>query len=696
MGLDRKHRIEILDGTLSALRQGFYEKNGKQINLSISAEQMEECRVILPEEASIYAKSECDTLCFGVGTRATFDCINTDSVSAALELSGESEYKIKDNEKKEPLILNFADSFMPGGLVRSGAKAQEEDLCRQSSLLLSLESKAASEFYSHNRKNKSPLGTDAFILTPHVEIIRDRQGNFLDKPCIAAVLTCAAPDIRKGMHGIDKWAYRHLLRRRIEGMLKFASHEGYTKIVLGAWGCGVFGNPPEFISDVFYETFRNDNSKKIFYSVVFAVLDSSAEKKTFNEFYKNFGRENFWRDEDMEEIDQIHAEMRKKEKYLDKIQGCLIGGAAGDALGYAVEFINADYIFIRYGKNGITSYKLDKETGKALISDDTQMTLFTAAGILEQETHFRHKGICCDLPDHIEYCYLEWLRTQEISYKKHLEEIKFGKHKNMTWLCDVPELYSLRAPGNTCLSALEERRERKNSRHHEPGFIDNPLNDSKGCGGVMRAAPIGLVDAADINTLIESSAETAAITHGHPLGYIPAAMLSVIVKIIVFSEKKRTLENIIETSHKRISDYFKKNKYIKQFDEIIKLAIELSKNDKPDLQNIESIGGGWVGEEALAIAIYCALRHENDFSAGIIAAANHSGDSDSTAAIAGNILGALHGYSAIDEKWKTNLELHDVIMELATDLCHGCPTHEYSRYKDKDWDRKYIYCRWKE
>lgn len=694
MGLNNKQRIEILESTLSALKQGFYEKNGKKTKMSLSTGQMEECRVILPEEASIYAKSECDTLCFGVGTRATFECIDTDSVSVALNLSHKSAYSLSDNAKKEPLILNFADSFMPGGLARSGAKAQEEDLCRQSSLLLSLESHTAEEFYNHNRMNKSPIGTDAFILTPKVEIIRDRQGNFLDKPCIAAVLTCAAPDIRKGLHGIDKGAYRHLLRHRIEGMLKFASHEGYTRIVLGAWGCGVFANPPALISDVFYEIFRNGNFKELFDTVIFAVLDSSKEKKTFNEFYRNFGGENFWRDDDMEEIDQIHAEIRKKEKYLDKIQGCLIGGAAGDALGYAVEFMSAENIFKCYGKNGIDHYKLDMETGKALVSDDTQMTLFTAAGILKLETHFRHRGIGGDLGSFVKYCYLEWLRTQEISYKRHLEETQLGKHSNMTWLCDVPELYSRRAPGNTCLSALKSRRSTSKRDYGE--YTKNPINDSKGCGAVMRAAPIGLVDAYDMRLLIEESAETAALTHGHPLGYIPAAMLSVLVEIIVFAKEKRPLEKSIQMAQNLIMKFFKKEHYIRDFENIIKLAVSLAKNDRPDLKNIEAIGEGWVGEEALAIAIYCSLRHENDFSAGIIAAANHGGDSDSTAAIAGNILGALHGYKAIDEKWKKDLELHDVIMELATDLCHGCPTHEYSRYKDKDWDRKYIHCRWKE
>lgn len=392
------------------------------------------------------------------------------------------------------------------------------------------------------------------------------------------------------------------------------------------------------------------------------------------------------------EIDQIHAEMRKKEKYLDKIQGCLIGGAAGDALGYAVEFMSAENIFKCYGKNGIDHYKLDMETGKALISDDTQMTLFTAAGILLQETRFRHRGICGDLWNYIETCYREWLHTQEVSYHSHLEKVKIGKYENKTWLADVPEMYNRRAPGNTCISALNQRRSFENLQHG--GFVDNPINGSKGCGAVMRAAPIGLTSNFDKNYLIENSAETGAITHGHPLGYIPAAMLSVIVNLIVFSQEKNNLEKIILQSKELVSDYFRDTKYIKDFRKIINFAVKLAKNKENDLKNIEAIGEGWVGEEALAIAIYCSLRHENDFSAGIIAAANHGGDSDSTAAIAGNILGALHGYSAIDEKWKTNLELHDVILELATDLCHGCPTHEYSRYKDKDWNRKYIYCRW--
>ena len=113
------------------------------------------------------------------------------------------------------------------------------------------------------------------------------------------------------------------------------------------------------------------------------------------------------------------------------------------------------------------------------------------------------------------------------------------------------------------------------------------------------------------------------------------------------------------------------------------------------MENIKQLGEGWVAEETLAIAIYCSLKYRNDFSKGIIAAVNHSGDSDSTGAVTGNILGALLGYSGIEDKWKKNLELHDVICEMAEDLCYGCHMSEYSDYYDEDWVRKYIKIHWK-
>ncbi len=101
-------------------------------------------------------------------------------------------------------------------------------------------------------------------------------------------------------------------------------------------------------------------------------------------------------------------------------------------------------------------------------------------------------------------------------------------------------------------------------------------------------------------------------------------------------------------------------------------------------------------KETLGISLYCSLRHQDSFSAGVTAAVNHDGDSDSTGAVTGNILGALLGYHAIEEKWKQELELFDVILEMADDLCYGCPMSEYSDNDDPDWCRKYINLYWRE
>ena len=91
----------------------------------------------------------------------------------------------------------------------------------------------------------------------------------------------------------------------------------------------------------------------------------------------------------------------------------------------------------------------------------------------------------------------------------------------------------------------------------------------------------------------------------------------------------------------------------------------------------------------MGISLYCALRYQNDFSAGVIASVNHKGDSDSTGAVTGNILGALVGYGAIEDKWKEKLELRDVILEIADDLSRGVPASETGDCEDKGWLNKY-------
>lgn len=359
----------------------------------------------------------------------------------------------------------------------------------------------------------------------------------------------------------------------------------------------------------------------------------------------------------------------------DRIRGCLFGGAMGDALGYPVEFLTESQIRGKFGEAGITAYELDYASGKALISDDTQMTLFTADGLLFGSTRGYLRGVGAPPSYYISMAYSDWLWTQEYT---------FGQRPDISvsWLLDVPELYSRRAPGNTCLSALKAR----NAQRSVDRFMVPPINSSKGCGGVMRVAPLGLIM---VRQPAHEAAEVAAITHGHPLGYIPAAILSQMIHYIVYEGFgiEKALEQGISVSER----LFRDEPFFNDMVRILKKAAEMSGNGLSDSVNIRSIGGGWVAEEALAIAVYCSLRHKDNFTNGIIAAVNHNGDSDSTGAITGNILGALLGYDAIETKWKTNLELSDVILEIADDLSNENPFSDDDRCEPK-WEKKYVFC----
>lgn len=694
----RYDNIEMLQDTLRILDQGSYTVDGRTVNLKLSKNEMAAVHVLLPDDVRDIC-SRTDFKKVHVIGRCGHGCENMDSFTAARQ-----QYKsfchMFDKDSKPVLVLNLANPVNPGGGVRRGARAQEEDLCRKSSLLVSLESGHAQKYYAYNRSLHTYMGSDAMIFTPKVEIIRDENGNLLDETVIVSVLTCAAPMVRQGREGMSENAYQDMVYNRIMGMLKCAAYFGYKNLVLGAWGCGAFGNDARVISDLFYRAlkemeFNGMHEKDFFRRIDFAVLDRTPDQYNFKEFYRNFAFDNFYREENQKETDAAWKRIKETEVYLDKIRGSLFGGAVGDALGYPVEFFGESEIFSRFGETGIQQYVFDKVSGKALISDDTQMTLFTANGILVADTRVSMRGIGGTPHHYIPLSYQDWLRTQEMSFAESQKQPKGYTNGSISWLSDVPELYSRRAPGNTCLSAL---RRQKNGKGSSGSFIDNPQNDSKGCGGIMRVAPLALKHYPDtqIRDLDREGAEIAAITHGHSLGYMSAAVLVHMISRIVYSESPRTLKEIVLEAKETNAEIFAGDRHLKELTDIIDLAVSLSENGKSDLDNIHRIGQGWVAEETLGIAIYCSLRHQDDFSAGVIAAVNHRGDSDSTGAVTGNILGAFLGYGAIDGKWKKDLELADVIIEMADDLCHGCQMNEYSHYQDRDWIRKYVEMQWKD
>ncbi len=362
--------------------------------------------------------------------------------------------------------------------------------------------------------------------------------------------------------------------------------------------------------------------------------------------------------------------MRERSKFL----GSMVGGAVGDALGYPVEFLSASEIGREFGKAGVTDYIL--HNGVAEISDDTQMSLFTAAGLLLGMTRGVLRGFLVAPHEYaVVLCYRDWYRTQTSPYPLPQGERRYS------WLANVKELYHRRAPGNTCLSALAQGGE---------GTMERPINDSKGCGGVMRVAPVGLFYCGT-NCPLEGSdlaaARVAAFTHGHPLGYAPAAMLAHIIRCIV--EYGESIEAAAMHALSAAEPYFRRQDYRDRQRALIERALTLAASGGDDLKNIQALGEGWVAEETLAIAVYCAVRYSDDFARGVCAAVSHGGDSDSTGAVTGNILGAVLGMDAIPKKYTERLELCDVIQEIANDL-YLCGSMKEEDFADTAWRQKYV------
>lgn len=347
-------------------------------------------------------------------------------------------------------------------------------------------------------------------------------------------------------------------------------------------------------------------------------------------------------------------ERMESESKRHRFTGCMLGGAVGDALGAPVEFMTLDEIIDRFGPDGITEYAA-AYGGLGSITDDTQMTLFTAEGLMRAWMRGSSKGIA-SLPSIVGHAYLRWLQTQG---ETPVINMDFGSDEK-GWLFKHKELHSRRAPGNTCLSALRTMR----------SLSSTALNNSKGCGGVMRVAPVGLF----AHQMQKSAAETfdlgtrlAAITHGHPTGSLTAGVFAVLIKELLNGE---SLPQALAVA----MNVLRGHDSHEETTQAITKAQDLALTSLPSTAAIRQLGEGWVAEQALAISIYCALKSHN-FEHGVILAVNHDGDSDSTGSIVGNLLGTLHGESAIPVKWLKDLELQEVIRELGDDL-----------YALKDWN----------
>ncbi len=304
--------------------------------------------------------------------------------------------------------------------------------------------------------------------------------------------------------------------------------------------------------------------------------------------------------------------------HVERVLGCLFGGAVGDAFGYPVEFLSLSRIRKTYGVGGIAGPVLnDHDLWE--VSDDTQMTLFTVEGLVDGLVG----GV--DPVAMVREAYGRWLATQTQRFDPAVPGDR---------LVSFRALWAQRDPGHTCLTALAAGGR---------GTLERPVNNSKGCGGVMRTAPIGLVRALSPAQCLELGARAAAITHGHPCGYWTAGAMAAIVRFLCEGiDTEAAVRETVGLLEGRARSG--------------ETVAALRKALDPGIKTIDELGEGWVGEEALAMGVHAALRGRS-LKEVLMIAVNHDGDSDSTGSIAGQIWGAREGVARMPVDWVSVLDV---------------------------------------
>lgn len=319
-----------------------------------------------------------------------------------------------------------------------------------------------------------------------------------------------------------------------------------------------------------------------------------------------------------------------------RLHASLLGGALGDSLGADIEFLTIADIRRRF-PDGI--HELPAHQGlRGAITDDTQMTLFTAEGIIRAYIRSAQKGICHP-PSVIHHALLRWLRTQD--RETTLETDDAG-------LISDSRLWMRRAPGLTCLSSLEQ------SSH----FGACAHNDSKGCGTIMRVAPIALMMPRD--QVRATAIEASALTHGHPTGQLAAAAWAEMLADVANGSELEEVATSLALQYDQIESG-------EETAGAIRMALDAPRDGKPE--TVERLGGGWTAEEALSIALYSCLAG-NSLNQALKISVLHSGDSDSTGAIAGNMLGLMDPSAVLTHRWSSLVEGADIISRLVKDYLH--------------------------
>ena len=303
----------------------------------------------------------------------------------------------------------------------------------------------------------------------------------------------------------------------------------------------------------------------------------------------------------------------KKQRFWD----ICAAGALGDALGYAIEFDSWAAIEQAHGPGGLQSWPLNPQ-GSMEASDDTQMTLFAMEALRLAFEQAAPQPPSLDLVGSLSLqAFLRWLRTQSAS----------GPAAGDSGLASDARMFKRQAPGSACLTALASRRAGAQA-----------INQSKGCGGAMRAAPYAILGASHgIRAVWDGACAQAALTHGHVDGWASAGAMAFILA------REPSSHDELASAALEASDLALRDGAAATSAKL-RQAVDLRESPMDPQTLCDVIGEGWVGEEALGVALWAALR-TNSATDAIHLGANHRGDSDSTASMAGQLAACVWGLS---------------------------------------------------
>lgn len=275
MSKDRNTRADLAQQTLQIIEAGHYESSaGRKIELRAAINASVAGTRLYREPPSLAARPL---------------RIIPARLSVTAETTGEAIARLHHSGTGSLAALNFASARNPGGGFLGGAQAQEEALARASALYPTL--LAQPEYYERNRANRSALYLDLAIFSPNVPFFRDDHGKLLEEPAFASIVTAPAPNAGAiGNNEPNNAAFiAPTLRRRAELVLGIAADQGAERLILGAWGCGVFRNDPALVAQTFAELLREGGVfSHRFAEVVFAIYDRTPERTTLAAFERQF------------------------------------------------------------------------------------------------------------------------------------------------------------------------------------------------------------------------------------------------------------------------------------------------------------------------------------------------------------------------------------------------------------------------